>query len=129
MLKNVKILLVEDNPINQRVAEAVLESAEATVTTVANGVECLDALRTQPFDAVLMDIRMPHMDGYETTRIIRSELGLTTLPIIAMTAHAASGMAEKCQTAQMDDYVSKPIEHDRLLDVIRRLVDVPPSNF
>ncbi len=117
-----RVLLVEDNPINQRVAEALLQSINFEVVIAADGVAALAVLEKETFDAVLMDVQMPHMDGYEATRRIRAEMGLKTLPIIAMTAHASKGAMEKCLNVGMDDYVSKPIDRARLLSLLERLL-------
>jgi CheY-like chemotaxis protein len=106
------ILLVEDNPINQKVASRVLERAGHTVTIAGNGVECLDQVSDREFDLVLMDVMMPEMDGLSATVAIRErEQGTDRhLPIVALTANAMQGDREKCLEAGMDGYVSKPIE-------------------
>ncbi|MBS1830791.1 MAG: response regulator [Acidobacteria bacterium] len=105
-----RILLVEDNIINQRVATRVLERAGHHVTRASNGREGVERYREQSFDAILMDVQMPEMDGYEAVRLIRiieAESNLHT-PIIAMTAHAMVGDREECLSAGMDDYIQKP---------------------
>ncbi len=117
-----RVLLVEDNSINQRVAAALLQSVNFEVVIADDGVAALAVLAQETFDAVLMDVQMPRMDGYEATRRIRTEMGLETLPIIAMTAHATKGAMEKCLNAGMDDYVSKPIDRARLLTLLERLL-------
>lgn len=117
------VLLVEDNPISQKVAEAVLQSANLTVSTANDGTEALDALADIAFDAVLMDIQMPKMDGYEATRRIRSDLGLKSLPIIAMTAHATQEAMDRCREAGMGAYVSKPIDRQQLFSVLEDALD------
>ncbi|MFH1980942.1 MAG: response regulator [Pseudomonadota bacterium] len=117
-----RVLLVEDNLINQRVAEAVLQSVNLAVVIANDGVEALAMLEKEAFDAVLMDVQMPRMDGYEATRRIRNLLGLKALPVIAMTAHATKGAMEKCLTAGMDDYVSKPIDRERLFTLLKRFL-------
>jgi CheY-like chemotaxis protein len=116
------VLVVEDNVINQQVAREILENGGFRVDIADNGYEALARLRQHRYDAVLMDVQMPEMDGFETTRRIRRELGEGKLPIIAMTAHAVKGYREKCLAAGMNDYVPKPIEMDLLFDVLRRWV-------
>ena len=107
-----KILLVEDNPVNQQVTLAMLFKMGYAAEVVENGMEALIRTKERIYDLILMDIQMPGMDGFETTRQIRSRearKGERPLPIIAMTAHALSGYREKCIAAGMDDYVTKPI--------------------
>ncbi len=103
------VLLVEDNEINQQVATEILQQAGVTVDIAENGVQALAALDARVYDAVLMDVQMPVMDGYEATRRIRTNDRLQALPIIAMTANAMSGDREKSLAAGMNDYVTKPI--------------------
>lgn len=112
------ILLAEDNPINQKLAIKLLEKWGHQITTVSNGKQALAVLENQSFDLVLMDVQMPEMDGLEATRAIREKEKLTGkhLPIIAMTAHAMKGDKEHCLTAGMDDYLSKPIQVEELLN-------------
>ncbi|MCJ7614996.1 MAG: response regulator, partial [Desulfobacterales bacterium] len=117
-LKGIRILVAEDNPTNQEIALAILESAGISVEIAKNGKEAVEAARRGHFDAVLMDIQMPEMDGYEATKIIREDSRFTSLPIIAMTAHAMKGDEEKCLEAGMDGYISKPINQERLFYVI-----------
>jgi len=121
-LKGLRILVVEDNPVNQEIAKAILEKAEIIVDVANNGEEALDAVRRTYFDAVLMDIQMPKMDGYEATRTIRKDPKFTSLPIIAMTAHAMKGDEEKCLEAGMDAYVSKPVSQERLFRALWELI-------
>ena len=115
-----KILLVEDNPINQKVASRVLEKAGHTVTVACNGVEALTHVSDSRFDLVLMDVMMPEMDGLSATAAIRqSELGTERhVPIVALTANAMHGDREKCFEAGMDGYVSKPIQPPILFEEI-----------
>jgi two-component system sensor histidine kinase/response regulator len=109
-----KILLAEDNPVNQQVAVALLERWGHTVTVAATGLEALEILEEEAFDLVLMDVQMPEMDGLETTRRIRRHPRISTLPIIALTAHALREERDKCTTAGMDDYLSKPFRPEDL---------------
>jgi signal transduction histidine kinase/CheY-like chemotaxis protein len=109
------ILLVEDNPVNQRLALALLKRRGYTVQLAENGQLAIDALRNGRFDAVLMDMQMPVMDGLEATRRIRAhEAGASRVPIIAMTANAMTGDRERCVDAGMDDYIAKPINANEL---------------
>jgi CheY-like chemotaxis protein len=117
-----RVLLVEDNPINQRVAAALLKSVNFEVAIADDGVEALAVLAEETFDAVLMDVQMPRMDGYEATRRIRAQARLEAMPVIAMTAHATTGAMEKCLAAGMDDYVTKPIDRAHLLSLLKKLI-------
>ncbi len=125
-----KILVVEDNPINQRVAGALLEKAGFSFTLVESGYEALQRLENEPYDLVLMDCQMPGLDGYETTSLIRSAnvaVIRNDMPIIAMTANALEGDREKCLEAGMDDYIAKPIELSQLIPLIEKWL--PSANF
>jgi len=112
------ILLVEDNEINQQVARELLEGAGLPVTIATNGDEAVHAVKDKDFEAVLMDVQMPVMDGYQATRVIRKDERFKGLPIIAMTAHAMTGDQEKCLEAGMNDYVSKPIDPEKLFSTL-----------
>ena len=108
-----RILIAEDNRINQQVAVGLLKKLGLSAEVVANGLEAVQALETVPYDLVFMDVQMPEMDGFQATRVIRdphSQVLDHLVPIIAMTAHAMQGDRERCLEAGMDDYVSKPIE-------------------
>ena len=107
-----RILLVEDNLINQELAAALLNRAGALVTVAPDGRAALDCLKAQPFDAVLMDCQMPVMDGYAATRVAREELRLRDLPIIAMTADVMVGARERALEAGMNDHIAKPFQVD-----------------
>ncbi len=122
-LEGVRLLLVEDNALNQLVACSMLEFAGARVATVGNGQEAVELLREGAgrFDAVLMDVQMPVMDGIEATRIIRAELK-AALPILAMTAGVMETERERCLQAGMDDFIAKPIDVEQMLEQIRRHV-------
>ncbi len=115
-----RILVVEDNPINQMVATGLLEALGYDAETAEDGLVALDAVRRGGFDAVLMDVQMPRMDGYTATRTLRSEETGTRLPIIAMTAAAVEGEWERCQAAGMDDFLTKPIDASRLTETLER---------
>ena len=113
-----RVLLVEDNEINQQVAKDILESAGLVVNIAEDGREAVDMVNVTDFDAVLMDIQMPVMDGYQAVRKIRSRKRFAKLPIIAMTAHAMVGDREKCLDAGMNDHVPKPINPNQLLAIL-----------
>ncbi|WP_197418130.1 PAS domain S-box protein [Paucibacter sp. KCTC 42545] len=119
-LQDVRVLVVEDNPNNQQVAQELLEDAGARVQLAGNGQVAVDLLRASPaaFDIVLMDVQMPVMDGYSATRLIRQELQLTRLPIIAMTANVMASDREQCLAAGMNAHVGKPFDMDHLVRVI-----------
>jgi two-component system sensor histidine kinase/response regulator len=121
-LRGLHMLVAEDNPTNQQVAQAILEGAGIVATIVDNGEKAVAAMRDQAFDAVLMDIQMPKMNGYEATRLIRELPQGNTIPIVAMTAHAMKGDEEKCLEAGMDGYISKPVNQDRLFHTLWRLL-------
>jgi CheY-like chemotaxis protein/HPt (histidine-containing phosphotransfer) domain-containing protein len=114
-IQGAKLLLVEDNQINQQVAKETLEQEGFDVTIATDGQDAVHKIRAVHFDAVLMDLQMPIMDGYQATRIIRSEATFDDLPIIAMTAHAQSDVREKCLQIGMNGYVTKPLDVDELL--------------
>ena len=115
------ILLAEDNPVNQRVAVLFLERLGYQVDTVANGLEAVAAVQRQPYDLVLMDVRMPELDGLEATRRIRAELPAERQPrIVALTAYAYQEDLSECLDAGMDDYLTKPILHERLAAILRK---------
>ncbi len=115
-----QVLLVEDNMVNQQVAREILEQMGLEVVIAANGREAVDAVKTDDYDLVLMDIQMPEMDGYEATRRIRALANRQTLPIVAMTAHAMSGERDRCLAAGMNEHVPKPIDPARLFVTLSR---------
>ena len=122
-LAGAKILLVEDVIMNQQVATEILESAGVFVEIANNGQEAVTAVGNSDYDLVLMDIQMPVMGGYEATRLIKADAKNANLPIIAMTAHAMQGAREECLKAGMNDYVSKPIDPQKLLAVLARWIE------
>ncbi len=113
------ILIVEDNPINMQLIELLLHDWKMNVEGANNGQEALEKLANKSYDIILMDIQMPMMNGYETTKIIRQDLHLQT-PIIALTAHALAGEKEKCIEAGMNEYATKPINEDVLFSLIQK---------
>ncbi len=120
-----KILLAEDNLVNQRLAVGLLEKHGHQVHVVDNGKRCVAAFDQEPFDVILMDVQMPEMDGLAATREIRrleQDRG-TRIPIIAMTAHAMQGDRQRCLESGMDDYIAKPIRIHRLMEVLGQSVD------
>ncbi len=120
---SVRILMAEDNLINQKVAQRILQSRGFEADTVMDGRQAVDALKLKPYDLVLMDVQMPEMDGYEATRVVRdpeSNVLDSGIPIIAMTAHAMKGDRELCLEAGMDDYISKPVKREELFAAIER---------
>ena len=122
-IQGARVLLVDDNEINQQVAQEILEDLGLLVTVVDNGQKAVSLIEEEePFEAVFMDLQMPILDGYEATKIIRSEPKNQTLPIIAMTAHAMVGDREKCLDAGMNDHVSKPIEVKELYECLDRWI-------
>ena len=122
-----RVLLVEDNLINQQVAQGILEAAGLQVELADSGLEALAKLSQTAFRVVLMDIQMPEMDGFEATFRIREQRRNARLPIVAMTAHAIAGYREQCLRAGMDDYVTKPIDPRKLFQVLARWIPWLPD--
>jgi two-component system sensor histidine kinase/response regulator len=124
-LSNMRILLTEDNPVNQKLATRLLQRLGAEVHLAVNGLEAVQALRTSDFDAVLMDCQMPEMDGYEATRQIRSgdaPVRNPNIPVIALTAHALATDRTRCLAAGMNDYLTKPINPIALQQALSRVL-------
>jgi CheY-like chemotaxis protein len=121
-LVGARILLVEDNALNQELAVALLSGAGIEVTVAGDGRQALDLIARERFDAVLMDCQMPQMDGYEATRLLRLQPLLQELPIIAMTANVMSGDRERAIAAGMNDHVAKPINVDDLFATLARWI-------
>ncbi|MDJ0851712.1 MAG: response regulator [Myxococcota bacterium] len=119
-LRGARILLVEDNEINQQVATELLEGAGMRVSLATNGREAVDAVGRADYDLVLMDIQMPEMDGFQATAEIRKDARFRELPILAMTAHALAGDRDRSLAAGMNEHVTKPIDPDQLFAALRR---------
>jgi CheY-like chemotaxis protein/HPt (histidine-containing phosphotransfer) domain-containing protein len=119
-LRGRQVLLVEDNATNREYARGLLERAELGVTVAVNGRAALQQVALRRFDAILMDVQMPELDGLEVTRLIRARPDCADLPIVAMTAHATSEARGNCLDAGMNDYLSKPIEPERLYAMLKR---------
>ena len=123
--QQIKVLVAEDDPINQKVAKLRIEALGYQVKIVSDGEIAVQTLQNNSFDIVLMDIQMPKLDGYEATKSIRSPATNVlnpNIPIIALTAFAIKGDAEKCLEAGMNDYISKPIQLDELVNAIEKWV-------
>jgi CheY-like chemotaxis protein len=123
---SLRILLTEDNIVNQRVALRILEKAGHQVTVAENGRVALKLLDEKPFDLILMDVQMPEMDGFKATALIRALEKHTGrhIPIIAMTAHAMAGDRERCLAAGMDSYISKPVTASALLELVTQFGEI-----
>jgi CheY-like chemotaxis protein len=123
-----QILLAEDNAVNQKVAARIMEKRGSVVTVVANGREAIEASARQRYDAILMDVQMPELDGLEATRRIRERERTTGehVPILALTAHALQSDRERCLAAGMDGYLSKPFQSEDLVQAVHavRLISV-----
>jgi two-component system, sensor histidine kinase and response regulator len=119
-LRGARVLLAEDNPINQQVAVELLQGAGVAVDVAGNGQEALAAAQARDYEAVLMDLQMPVMDGLQATRAIRGIERLKKLPIIAMTASVMAGDRDRCLEAGMNDHISKPISIDQLMSTLAR---------
>lgn len=127
--KGIKVLIVEDNPINQLLVIKVLENQGYEITVASNGRIALEEYGKQSFDVILMDLQMPELDGYETTRIIRKMDGdKGEIPIVAMTAHTIEGELEKCVKIGMNDYISKPFNASELYQKIEMIIEKARSS-
>ena len=121
-IRGANVLLVEDNEINQQVAREILEGAGLNVTLANDGQEAVNAVKENNYDAVLMDVQMPVMDGYTATREIRKDDRFKELPIIAMTAHAMTGDEDKSLESGMNGHVTKPIDPDQLFATLQKWI-------
>jgi CheY-like chemotaxis protein len=125
--KPLRILVAEDNEVNQQLIVRLLERRKNAVFLAKNGRQALAMLENERFDLILMDLQMPEMDGYEATAVIRNREESTGehIPIVALTAHAMKGHQEACLKAGMDAYISKPIKPQRLFEVIEQVMAAP----
>ena len=121
-IKNARILLVEDNVLNQQVATEILMGAGVVIDIAENGKEAVNAVKQKEYDLVFMDLQMPVMSGYEASGLIRKNPKFKELPIIAMTAHAIRGTREGCIQAGMNDYISKPIDSEKIYTLLLRWI-------
>jgi CheY-like chemotaxis protein len=119
------ILIVEDNPVNQKLIAFLLARAGYTYEVAENGADALQRLDRSQFKLVLMDMMMPVMNGYDATRAIRGDSRFRGIPVIALTANAMKGEDEKCRAAGCDDYIPKPYSKDQILSAILRLIGPP----
>jgi CheY-like chemotaxis protein len=130
-VRGAKVLVAEDNLVNQQVALAFLSAGGLHATIAANGIEAVEWVKKQPFDVVLMDMQMPDMDGLQATRAIRQLPHGRRLPIVAMTAGAMEDDRQLCLAAGMDDHVAKPIDPKELVEALLTWVprgrEVAPS--
>jgi PAS domain S-box-containing protein len=125
--KRLRILVAEDNPVNQQVALGLLRKLGHSVDVVGDGAEAVEAVRLLPYDLVLMDVQMPEMDGLEATRAIRSlAIQASQIPIVAMTANAMRGDDQICLDAGMNGYISKPIDRRKLTEVLAQYSGLEP---
>ena len=127
-----KVLVVEDNKVNQKVLLGILAKFKVTPAIANNGKVALEVLADNAYDLIFMDCQMPIMDGYETTaalRIMEQERGLSRQPVVALTAHAVTGEREKCIVAGMDDYLSKPIRRDQLITTLSHWLGEPKNDL
>lgn len=123
-----RVLLVEDNPLNQHVASAILKTKGCEIDIANDGYEAIEKVTLSKYDLVLMDIQMPNMDGLEATQVIRNELGMTELPIIGLSANAHDEDINKALNMGMDGYLTKPIEADKLFKTIWHYIPKPPQD-
>jgi two-component system sensor histidine kinase/response regulator len=124
LLRSLRILVAEDNRVNQTLARRLLEKQGHTVTIASNGREAVKAFEEGGFDLILMDVQMPELDGMEATEAIRKlEVGRSRTPIIALTAHAMASDRERCLAAGMDGFVSKPIQTGELMLAMAQLCE------
>ena len=115
------VLLAEDNDINVEVIQAMLAATNLQITRVKDGNQAIHAFADKGFDIILMDIQMPEMDGYEATRVLRQQMGVTH-PIVALTANAMQQDIDACFSAGMDAHISKPIQKENLMTVLQRFL-------
>ncbi len=120
------ILIVEDNPVNQKLIAFLLARADYTYEVAENGLAALELLRKSTYRLVLMDMMMPVMNGFDATRAMRADPKLAKLPVIALTANALKGEDDKCRAAGCNDYIAKPYSKEQVLNAIARLLGEKP---
>lgn len=125
--KGSKVLIVEDNAINQKLTTTILEEEGFVFKIAENGQKAVDILRNEPYDVILMDLQMPVLDGYHATRIIREELKIST-PVIAMTANALAGEKERCLSLGMNAYITKPFKAETLFSTLNKILSENRTN-
>ena len=125
--KGMRVLLAEDDPVNQLVTQGMLNAAGIAVDVVADGHAAIDSLKHRQYQIVLMDMQMPQMDGLTATQIIRKSRSKTQLPIVAMTANAMREHREKCLSAGMNDFLTKPFDRDQLLNILYKWSSTDPT--
>jgi CheY-like chemotaxis protein len=120
----VRVLIADDNVVNQKLITHLLQERGHAVAVVSNGRQAVEEVTRGEYDLVLMDLQMPEMDGLEATAVIRARERLTHLrvPIVALTAHAMAGDRQRCLDAQMDDYLAKPVKAGELFEVLDRVL-------
>lgn len=121
------VLIVDDNDSNRKLCRAILEPGGYQIREAANGKEGLQIVRSELPDLILMDVQMPAMDGLETLRRLKDDPATRNIPVVALTSSAMKGDREKFLVDGFSDYVSKPIDVDVFLEVVRRLAPLPPS--
>jgi CheY-like chemotaxis protein len=122
------ILIVEDNPVNQKLIAFLLARAGYTYDVAENGLVALERLRASPYRLVLMDMMMPVMNGFDAVRAIRADNTLRHLPVIALTANALKGEDEKCRAAGCDAYIAKPYSKEQVLKAIAKMLPASPAS-
>ena len=121
------ILIVEDNPVNQKLIAFLLARSGYSYEIADNGAAALERLRTGQYRLVLMDMMMPVMNGYDATKAMRAEPGLASIPVIALTANAMRGEDEKCRAVGCNDYIAKPYSKDQIISAIQKLIGAPSA--
>ena len=122
-----RVLVAEDNEINQEIIKRILAALQIHAEVVGNGLQAIAALSEQHYDLVLMDIQMPELDGLQATQHIRQVLKLESLPIVALSAHSEAEQRDKCEACGMNDYLTKPYRRQQLEALLKRWLDRPAT--